>query len=980
METYLVLRFGNQVSRDNFSVLWKQENVFVKFDFKIRKLYFFFSHLSVEYQFEISFENIWKIELYCPRDQATKFLLIQLLRSPRIHAKAESSGHHYGWVREVDFTPFCCIGQSSALCLELPNMLRLPKFHRDFVYYKENEEQLELMEGSPFSCSSGLVPIVNPPIGFDLPYKILFKINSLIQHGCVPGPAIDDDFYRLVDPKSTKIEYIESALDKLFHLRDCCYEPVRLLKEQFKGYATSTLLPRAPAISLCDGLVYVHRVKITPSKVYFCGPEVNLSNRVLRNYPEDIDNFLHVSFVDEDLDKVRSIALSPRSSSANEHKRTRIYERIKSTLRNGIVIGDKKFEFLAFSSSQVRDNSVWMFASRTGLTAADIRQWMGNFRDIRNVAIYGARLGQSFGSSRETANVSIDEVEVIPDVEVKRGEATYCFSDGIGKISQELACKVATKLGCSSVPSAFQIQYGGYAGVVAVDPTSPVKLSLRKSMFKYKSLNTKLNVLAWSKFQPSFLNPQIIVLLSNLGVKDQVFQERQCETIDKLNAMLTDPLIAHEALEMMSSGEITRVLKEMLICDYKPDAEPFLSMMLQTFRASKLMDIRFGTRIFVPNGRVMIGCLDETRTLEYGEVIVARNPCLHPGDVRVLQAVNVPALHHIVDCVVFPQKGKRPHPNECSRSSLDGDKYFVCWDHDLIPPLRFQPTEYIAAPTMQLDRDVTIEEVEECFTNYIINGNLRIIQNAHIVFADREPRRAMSHKCLELAKLHSIAVDFPKTGVAAEIPPHLRVNEYPDFMEKPEKWTYRSTSILGKLFREAKYIALHTSPKESFTLEIAKQYYDPDMEVDGFEDYLSDAFKYKSDYDYKLGNLMDYYGIKTEAEIFSGNFWKIPNHLDRKGLIDAIKYAMYSLKMEARSWFNKGDDSDTYNAEAKASAWYFVTYHHTYWGRYNEGMDRAHFLSFPWCVYDKLLQIKKDKGSKSSSLLSSPDHQLNQLI
>ncbi|XP_041013616.1 RNA-dependent RNA polymerase 1-like [Juglans microcarpa x Juglans regia] len=772
MDTNLVLRLGNQVSRDNFSVLWKQENVFVKFDFKIRKLYFFFSHLSVEYKFEISFENICKIELYCPRDQATKFLLTQLLRSPRIYEKAVSTGHHYEWVREVDFTPFCCIGQSSALCLELPNMLWLPKFHRHFVYYKENEEQLELMEGSPFSCSSGLVPIVNPPIGFDLPYKILFKINSLIQHGCVPGPAIDDDFYRLVDPKSTKIEFIESALDKLFHLGDCCYEPVRFLKEQFKGYATSTLLPRAPAISLCDGLVYVHRVKVTPSKVYFCGPEVNLSNRVFRNYLEDIDNFLHVSFVDENLDKVRSIALSPHSSSTNEDKRTRVYERIISTLRNSIVIGDKKFEFLAFSSSQVRDNSVWMFASRTGLTAADIREWMGDFQDIRNVAIYGARLGQSFGSSREIASVGIDEIEVIPDIEVKRGEATYCFSNGIGKISQELACKVATKLGCSFVPSAFQIQYGGYTGVVAVDLTSSVRLSLRKSMFKYKSLNTKLDVLAWSKFQPSFLNSQIIILLSNLGVKDQVFQKRQWETIDKLNAILTDPWIAQEALEMMSSGEITMVLKEMLICDYKPDAKPFLSMMLQTFRASKLMDIRFGTRIFVPNGRVMIGCLDETRTLDYcqvflqvsrfsrelcnqsshmfsvsrsnpnnfifeGEVIVARNPCLHPGDVCVLQAVNVPALHHIVDCIVFPQKGKRPHPNECSRSSLDGDKYFVCWDRDLIPPLRIQPAEYIAAPTMQLDRDVTIEEVEECFTNYIKDNNLGIIQNAHTVFADR---------------------------------------------------------------------------------------------------------------------------------------------------------------------------------------------------------------------------------------------------
>lgn len=45
-----------------------------------------------------------------------------------------------------------------------------------------------------------------------------------------------------------------------------------------------------------------------------------------------------------------------------------------------------------------------------------------------------------------------------------------------------------------------------------------------------------------------------------------------------------------------------------------------------------------------------------------------------------------------------------------------------------------------------------------------------IIANAHTVFADREPRKAMSDPCLKLAKLFSIAVDFPKTGVPAEIP------------------------------------------------------------------------------------------------------------------------------------------------------------------------------------------------------------------
>lgn len=578
--------------------------------------------------------------------------------------------------------------------MELPHGHKLPNFQENFAYYKESEGRYDLERGSTFSCNLDLVPVVGPPPGVDLPYGILFKINMLVQNGYLAGPTLDNSFYRLVDPRRFDVAHIEHALENLYHLKECCYEPSRWLQEQYIKYRTSRHPPKPPAISLDSGLMYVHRVQITPCKVYFCGPEINVSNRVLRHFSDDIDNFLRVSFVDEEFNKMFSTDLSLRTSSVNEDRRTGIYKRILSILRNGIVIAGKKFETLAFSSSQLRDNSIWMFASRDGLTAADIREWMGNFNSIKNVAKYAARLGQSFGSSTETLSVGRHEMEIIPDIEVEQGGVKYVFSDGIGKMSSEFARKVASKCGCKrSSPSAFQIRYGGYKGVVAVDPTSSLKLSLRKSMSKYESENTKLDVLAYSKFQPCYLNRQLITLLSTLGVQDYVFENKQRQAVEQLDAILTDPLKAQEALDMMSPGENTNILKEMLICGYMPDAEPFLSMMLQTFRASKLLELRIKTRIFIPDGRAMMGCLDETRTLGYGQVfvqfsgtrhkefyndsimfsgtgsdqrfvvegkvVVAKNPCLHPGDVRVLRAVDVPALRHMVDCVVFPQRGPR---------------------------------------------------------------------------------------------------------------------------------------------------------------------------------------------------------------------------------------------------------------------------------------------------------------------------------
>ena len=494
------------------------------------------------------------------------------------------------WTRTTDFTTGSCIGQSSAICVELPSAQNLPNFKDIFAYYEQSERQYTLQAGVPFSQNRGLVPIVAPQ-GVEIPFDILFKVNSLVQHVCLAGTALNGDFYRLLDPRRMPLDFVENSLEKLYYSKEFCYDPAKWLADQYKRYLQSNSKnrpPRSPAISLDTGLVYVRRVQITPCKVYFCGPEINVSNRVLRHFHEHLDNFIRVSFVDEELDKLFSIDLSSRA----QNKKTNLYKRILDILKNGIVIGDKRFEFLAFSSSQLRENSLWMFAPTGRYTAASIRSWMGDFSKIRNIAKYAARLGQSFGSSTETLSVPWYEIEIIPDVKRISDGKEYVFSDGIGKISLEFAKSVAKKCGYDCTPSAFQIRYGGYKGVVAVDPTSGFMLSLRNSMRKYDSDNTKLDVLGRSKFQPCYLNRQLITLLSTLGIRDDVFEKKQREAVDQLNTILTDSLKAQEVLDLMSSGEITNVLKEMLICGYKPNKEPFLSMMLQMFRASKLLELR----------------------------------------------------------------------------------------------------------------------------------------------------------------------------------------------------------------------------------------------------------------------------------------------------------------------------------------------------------------------------------------------------
>ncbi|KAL8218556.1 hypothetical protein R6Q57_021929 [Mikania cordata] len=618
------LHFGCQVSKESFSVLWKTENASVNFGFELRKLYFGVSWFITTYKLQLSYDNIWQVELHCPRGVAARFLVIQLFGAPRISqivgdrpCDFQQELHEDQWVRATDFTPSCAIGQSSHLCIELPHYVELPDLGHYFPNYEESDHPFKLVTGYSFSRNLDLVPIVGPTQGYHLPFDIVFKICSLVQHGCIPGSVLDANFFALLDPRRYDIESIEYVIAELYNSRVFCYDPVRLITEEYRKNKRL----RSPTISLDTGLVYVRRVQVTPSKVYFWGPEVNVSNRVLRHYANHIDNFLRVSFADEELGKLYSTDLSPKVRQ-NGESRTTIYRRILSILRDGIVIGNKKFEFLAFSSSQLRDNSTWMFASTGNLNAAEIRKWMGDFSSIKNVAKYAARLGQSFGSSKESLSVARYEVEQIPDIEIVSSDIKYVFSDGIGKISAEFAKKVSSKCGYDYTPSAFQIRYGGYKGVVAVDPTSFMKLSLRKSMCKFESDNTKLDILAVSKYQPCYMNRQIITLLSTLGIKDHIFEKKQQEAVCLLDAILMEPMKAEEALELMSPGENTNIMKGLLSCGYKPNAEPFLSMMLQVFRATKLLELRTKTRIFVPKGRSMMGCLDETQTLEYGQVFV----------------------------------------------------------------------------------------------------------------------------------------------------------------------------------------------------------------------------------------------------------------------------------------------------------------------------------------------------------------------
>ena len=89
--------------------------------------------------------------------------------------------------------------------------------------------------------------------------------------------------------------------------------------------------------------------------------------------------------------------------------------------------------------------------------------------------------------------------------------------------------------------------------------------------------------------------------------------------------------------------------------------------------------------------------------------------------------------------------------------------------------------------------------------DYVNNDSLGKIDNSHLAIADLSPNCAKDPKCLKLNSLHSIAVDYVKSGKRPILNKKDLANRWPDYMELTQKKNIvESKSVLGKLYREVK--------------------------------------------------------------------------------------------------------------------------------------------------------------------------------
>ncbi|CAI7578194.1 unnamed protein product [Penicillium glandicola] len=726
-----------------------------------------------------------------------------------------------------------------------------------------------------------------------LPFKVRYQLEVCLSQGYLSEFTMTREFIErlkgLGDDQATRLlEYV--ATEKKQYL-----DPIEIFDLKFFKGVTDSKIP-----SYC---CFMHTARVTPTTIYYNTPTVDISNRVVREWSTKgaPGRFLRVRFTDERTEGRINASLGDSNDE--------VYTRVKRTLANGIAIGDRHYEFLAFGNSQFREHGAYFFSPDAGVSAATIRAWMGQFNHIRNVAKYAARLGQCFSTTRAFTGSS---VQTAPCDDIVRNDFT--FSDGVGKISKFLAQMVTSQHNIKTLtgepPSAFQFRLGGAKGMLVVSPDPlPQEVHIRPSQQKFETNQAGLEIIRWSQYSLATLNRQLILVLSALDIPDEVFH-------NKLNAMLgsfhramsNDSKAINLLQKYIDPNQTTLILAQMVSDGFRRNEEPFANTMLELWKSWHLKHLKEKAKIAIDQGANLLGVMDEIGVLkgyfksalprgrasyaeklaalpeifvqicrldgngEYevieGLCILARNPSLHPGDIRVVRAVNRPELQGLRDVVVLPQTGDQDIASMCSGGDLDGDDYLIVWDPDLIPAKWFvECMDYKGSKAPDLDHDVTVDEITSFFVTYMKNDCLPRIAHAHLAWADRLPKGVWEDKCIRLAQLHSDAVDYNKSGAHARMARSLDPKFWPHFMEKRFKRPssiYKSTKILGQLYDAVvtpDFVPKLEKPFDSRILESPL--------AAASETYMEYARELKAEYDMNMRQIMAQYEINTEFEVWS---------------------------------------------------------------------------------------------------------------
>ena len=632
-------------------------------------------------------------------------------------------------------------------------------------------------------------------------------------------------------------------------------------------------------------LKYVQRCIITPTYILFTPYILDQGNRILREFLPSIYLSMLCGFKMDNFEEGRW---------GNKF----LIEYIKFILEQGIFLGEKNYKFFNFSQSQFRNMSCWLLTDPKKILHKN-----GDYSNINIVAKFGARISQTLTTTIKTIKIPKDHIIKINDVLLKtkikddnglERDIKYNFSDGVGKISYNLAEEISKKIGLKHVPSCFQGRFLGCKGVWTtmyndLEGNIYIRPSQQKFEVEIKDIENYFELCDYSRYIQAYLNRQVILLMKANGIKDEIFLKKLNEYKSRLD---NEKFV----LSLVHYSEWNNLFLYMNKCGINKINDRLMRSLLESNLQILYNDVKNKARIYIKDSAYVIGIMDEYNILEYGQAFlrirkrnldlilnkkctIAKCPCLHPGDLRVLdfkcyiKGVEDTEKYKIFEkyenVLIFPSKGKRPHPNECSGSDLDGDNYFVFYDPDLILDEKnlFEPMNYTFFLEPLKKDKIEIEDVIEYFAEYTNLNNLGLIGDAHLALCDSDPDGAKGKIPIKIAKKFSRAVDAPKTGDEVILSEDEEPKKFPHYMCKSENKTYKSDTILGQLYDEIIKMIGDISKKDKYD----EKYYDEHLVQNGWKKFGILSLVFYRDFFEEIVNIMKKNEIKGESVLLTGN-------------------------------------------------------------------------------------------------------------
>lgn len=552
-------------------------------------------------------------------------------------------------------------------------------------------------------------------------------------------------------------------------------------------------------------------------------------------------------------------------------------------------------------------------------------------------------------------------------------------------ISPEMAKTLAVAIDRENkLPSAFQIRLAGIKGMLVVNPElNDASLKFRPSMEKFKSDSTELDILKVSEPRPVYLNRPLITIMEQLGIHGSVFLSLQLKHFQVLVTAFDCDDKCLETIQNHSTLPLNfDILKK---SEVNLLGDPFFDKVLSVIIKKSITDLKAKARILIPfeQGRIMYGVLDETKTLDYGEVfvqysdknsktskivegtvVITKYPCMHSGDVRKFNAVNVSALHHIKDCVVFPARGSRPHPDEMAGSDLDGDEYSVFWHESLIfPRENCAPMIFPYLDALNLSRTVEMKDILDFYSDFIINNQVGQIASAELSLADQLKCGIFHETCKILNFKYAVALDYAKTNRNIKLSSCEKPAYYPDFMCKSgDKPTYRSKRTLGHLYRQCcRFEKLVNDISLKSKLKINDGLRHPE-----WRKYELKASEALLAYKLSVSKLLRQFGIDSETDLLTGCYTSTSKYLSTKNENNNIQDLLANSVKELFQAFRQRFNNDVGKEEDKAvlaSAWYMVSYDDSKNGKET-------FYGLPWIVSEHLVQNAKKPNRQQTNFIN----------